>query len=87
LDVASGPSNCAAWYFEEILLERKEFISHDVLVECEQLADVSRDVCRAAEAALNYFALDPRVSWPRYSRRLTFEHSSPHPFLCWLEFG
>ena len=60
LDVASGPSklsfqwfDVAVWYFEEILLERKEFISHDVLVECEKLAGASRDVCRAAEAAWN----------------------------------
>jgi len=28
----------------------------------------------------------PRVPWPRYSRKLTFWHSRPHPYSYWLEF-
>ena len=49
----------ATWYFEVILLDlkkkRKELIKPieciDVLVECEQLAGVSVNVCGAAEAS------------------------------------
>jgi len=26
----------------------------------------------------------PSVSWPRYSRKLTFRHSRPCPFSCYV---
>ena len=81
----------AAWYFEEILLDLKktkktmeELIKpiecSDVLVECEYFAGVSVNVellkCLKSRLESEWH---PRVPWPRYSRKLTFQHSRPHP--------
>ena len=73
-----------AWYFDKNN-KQKELIEciecSAVLVECEELAVVSRSVCRAAEAPKLESEQHPRVPWPRYSTKLIFQLSRPFPFL------
>ena len=64
---------------------QKELIKHikcsHVLVQCAKLAGeiVNVGLLKRPKSRLES-EQHPRVPWPRYSRKLTFQHSRPRPF-------